>query len=106
METTVNLKDILDEKIDLKVFATRFPATTTLILEVMKEACRQTLELAAENANMLKAFDYGTFNENIALFDKEPCKLFYKNTHGHGDCGYEAVKINKASILNTINQII
>ena len=44
-----------------------------IIVAVMKEACRQTLELAAENAETI--------------------------------WGQMVVKVNKQSILNTINQI-
>ena len=50
------------------------------ILEAMKEACKQTLELAAENA--------------VELIDE---------TNGCRECGVNGV--NKQSILDTINQI-
>lgn len=49
------------------------------ILEVMKEACRQTLELAVENARV----------------SVEPVDMYR-----------DAYFVNKQSILNTINQVI
>lgn len=51
------------------------------ILEAMKEACKQVLKLAAENATM----EFIPFNDNPKDFN--------------------GVTINEDSILNTINQV-
>ena len=52
--------------------------------EVMKEACRQALDLAAENAEC----------EEVEVAESI-----------HGGDGYTYTRVDKDSILNTINQI-
>lgn len=67
------------------------------ILEAMKEACRQTLKLAAENAKMEVILD--DTGELISLES-----LVFK-PHPYNKRLDEDIHINKQSILNTIKQI-
>ena len=91
MSKTINLEEILRNKIGYmgnepkltKLVSER--ATGFDILSAMKEACKQTLELAAENAEIGEVHEV---SESI-----------------HGGAGYTYCEINKQSILNTINQI-
>ena len=71
---TIDLEKILDNYLEVDC---DYSYTRESILMAMKEACRQTLELAAENATTLK--------------DNDPNMNFYT--------------IDKQSILNTINQV-
>ena len=83
MSKEINLTEILKKSIDnpnnrdLQTLIERY-ASPHDILEAMKEACIQTLELAAENAM---------------------CNHDFDGAHG---CEYN---VNKQSILDTINQI-
>ena len=80
-EKKINLEEILNNQID-KDFNFRLfygEATTNRILSAMKEACKQVLELAAENADTKEFFDH--YNQWIGDF------------------------VDKDSILNTINQV-
>lgn len=72
-ERKINLEEILSKRIVLEPSHIRKE-----ILIAMKEACRQTLELAAENAII----------------------FLPSHSHLHG-----TKNIDKQSILNTINQI-
>jgi len=86
MSEKINLTKILKDNIDnpnnrdLQTLIERY-ATPHDILDAMKEACRQTLELATKNAEC----------EDGAIID----------------LGFEiiAASVNKQSILDTINQI-
>ena len=88
MSKEINLTEILKKSIDnpnnrdLQTLIERY-ASPHDILEAMKEACIQTLELAAENAT---------------IFSRE----IEDSLTGQN---YYAIAVNKYSILNTINQI-
>lgn len=106
----INLEEILDDCvfIDIDVRAN--------VLSAMKEACRQTLELAAENA--ITTLHKSGKQIEVVTPILEP--QYYEK--GNGDLipqGYaevgirselkyenELVVVNKESILNTINQIV
>lgn len=76
------------------------PIHQTAIRELIKLHVKEALKQASENVLLEKDYNYGRFNEATAKFDKGTCKMFYKETSGHGDCGYEAVRPSKDSILN------
>lgn len=60
------------------------------VLELMKEACRQTLELAAENAEIVPC--------NCQIDGKTSVEMSLRDGR--------FVIVNKHSILETINQIV
>ena len=67
------------------------------VLAAMKEACKQALELAAENALVESIFDdNGEINEVL--------ESMYK-PHPHNKRLDENIHVNKQSILYTINQV-
>jgi len=76
-ERKINLERILNKHLANKIILEVDWDDMSLIKNAMKEACRQTLELATENA---------TYNRSVLE------NLNY-------------VQIDKQSILNTINQI-
>ena len=78
-ERKVNLEDILTS-FELNEYCL-IESERSVALKAMKEACKQTLELAAENSEI---------NKNGCCEDEE------------FDCSAE---INKQSILSTINQV-
>lgn len=81
----VNLEEIAQNIVPLGAIGN--PNFKRGILEAMKEACKQTLELAAQNANMI----------TIKVLWDDPKE---------GDEAYKGVSIiDKQSILNTINQV-
>jgi hypothetical protein len=81
MEKQINLDEILKSYLTLEAMrANNSDYTYNMVLAAMKEACRQTLELAVENAEM------------TLLIDEE------------NDIVQEAT-IDKESILNTIKQV-
>ena len=84
MGKQINLEEILNNQFEPDYdFKLHYGNTTTInILEAMKEAIKQALELAAENAKV---------KENFTVDDK----AFVLNEY----------VINKQSILNTINEI-
>ena len=79
----INLKEILDRVYD-KEYRSSYKTeySEQCILEAMKEACQETLKLAAENAKV---------KENFTVDDK----AFVLNEY----------VINKQSILDTINEV-
>ena len=81
MEKQINLEGILNNQFEPNYdFKLHYGNTTTInILEAMKEAIKQALELAAENAKV----------------SVEPVDMYR-----------DAYFVNKQSILNTINQVI
>lgn len=99
---TINLEEILwksfyNNNIP-KPTHTLAEITQKAVKEAMKEACRQTIELAAENAEieMNKKSQYGKYRKWQKVKDKEEVDLF----------SYEVkYLVNRQSILNTINQI-
>ncbi len=65
--------------------------------------CEKLLEIVAEKATLEKADDYGDYDDPTAKYEKKGITVFYKNSYGHGDCSYEAVRIDKDSILNCVD---
>lgn len=82
-ERKINLEEILQKHIKSSIESERHKSTDSVI-NAMREACRQILELAAENAEV----DEHEVAESI-----------------HGGPGYTYYEVDKQSILNTINQI-
>ena len=64
------------------------------VIDAMKEACKQILELAAENAE-LEERDYRHSPTKISNYGQEVCSEWEGIYYG----------VDKQSILNTINQI-
>lgn len=77
-ERKVNLEEILNNTIDLSSYTLQFRNS---IKKAMKEACRQTLELAAENAK---------------ICTDTMCSPYYEDWVKY---------IDKQSILDTIKQV-
>jgi hypothetical protein len=50
----IDLEEILDKYINVEVFGNIFPDTIEVIFKAMKEACNQTIELCAKNAEIKK----------------------------------------------------
>lgn len=105
MEKKINLEEILYKHYNLMFAAysvkdkdNKFTPVVDRngALNAMKEACRQSLELAAENAeNNVK----GKYVDWINWFSKDEISF------SSDDSETVIVKINKQSIINTINQI-
>jgi len=57
MSKTINLQEILDDTCTFKNHHGKLILTEEEVLLAMKEACKQTLELAAENSEV--KYDYG-----------------------------------------------
>jgi len=66
------------------------------VIDAMKEACKQTLELAAENANMI-----GETQDDNGAPDIYEDFVYVSDSNGP-DYGFI---VNKQSILDTINQV-
>ena len=84
MENKINLRKILDNNIpqSLKTEGYSFgDIDENWILNAMKEACKQTLELAAENAEISRS----DWNHDSQI--------------------YETEEVDKQSILNTLKQL-
>ena len=64
------------------------------VLAAMKEACKQALELAAENAE-LEERDYRKNSTKISNYGEEVCSEYEGIYYG----------VDKQSILSTINQV-
>ena len=80
----INLEEILNQHLKYKIVLELDDDDLMLIKTAMKDACNQVLELAAENA---KANDFIEDSNIPALTPNID------------------IKVNKQSILNTINQI-
>lgn len=85
----INLLSILEEKCSNKAFLTQ--NEKEFVFYAMKEACRQTLELVAENVGFIE-----TTSEELNSQDYMPFIKADDNTIWTFD---------KQSILDTINQI-
>jgi len=78
MEKQINLEEILKSYLTLEAMrANNSNYTYNMVLAAMKEACRQTLELAVENVEAYYYYDMEQYEANI----------------------------NEESILNTIKQV-
>ena len=78
-EKKINLEEILNK--ELNILSISVEQIEKSALKAMKEACKQVLELAAENANLIE------YNTNKTAF----------TAHNMG--------VNKQSIIDTINQV-
>ena len=85
-ERKINLEEILKRFSHVDHGAVEDFWFTENVIKAMKEACRQTLELAAENA------DVKAISEMISI------------SNG-ADFNIQKMVVNKQSILNTIKQI-
>ena len=80
------------------------------ILELVKIAQIDTIKTTAENcakdAKLDKSYNYGSFNYDLAVWEEDDKSYWYKESYGHGDCGYEARRVSKQSILNVADKMI
>lgn len=91
---TINLEEILSKHDKYNDISVELESS---ILSAMKEACKQTLELASENAETTYMCSCGSIDFNPTS-DGWSCKV----------CGKDPlpeIEVNKQSILDTINQI-
>ena len=99
----VNLEEILKKELIPTVFAGSSEMTFNATLRAMKEACRQVLELAAENAKTSHDY-YDKWDENEA-YNKHK-DFGFERCDGDGiPYGVDVITINKQSIIDTINLV-
>ena len=91
----VDLEEILSDSCEVEVFKEMFPELYGIVIYSMKEACKQVLELAAENAKIQEVIDNDLYNMEISDY-----LVSYDNFNS---CYTQSV--NKQSIINTINQV-
>ena len=98
----INLEEILKSKINEAIGSASIlnefefnVKKDAAILEAMKEACKEVLELAAENAKP------STTNKVHPM----GYPWFMYNANGLKEHGDLMIIVNKTSILNTINQV-
>ena len=72
-----------------------------ILQEFAKLHVEAALKEASEKAKLAKAFDYGSYNESTAKFKPIDEKVVVKESYGHGDSGYSAIKVDSDSILNS-----
>ena len=97
----INLEEILNK--ELNILSIRVEQIEKLALKAMKEACRQVLELAAENAKTSHDY-YDKWDENEA-YNKHK-DFGFERCDGDGiPYGVDVITINKQSIIDTINQV-
>ena len=90
-ERKINLEEIMQEHVDPHCFLKK--ECYERVIEAMKEACKQTLELAAENAEI-------SWVENDIEMESDTDFSFRDN-----DGNWCKININEQSILDTIKQI-
>ena len=90
-EREVNLEEILEKH--RQMFIKNSVKHPDYIMDAMKEACRQILELAAENAKI-------NWVENNVEMESDTDFSFRDN-----DGNWCKININEQSILNTIKQV-
>lgn len=98
-ERKINLEEILDGvKLEngatFSSYISKNGDIYRIVKIAMKEACRQTLELAAENAE-LEERDYRKNPTKISNYGEEVCSEYEGIYYG----------VDKQSILSTINQV-
>jgi hypothetical protein len=71
------------------------------MIEFAKIHVQAAIKEASEKAKLAKAFDYGSYYEPTAKFKPIDEKVVVKESYGHGDSGYEAVKVDVDSILKS-----
>ena len=89
----INLEEILQKELIPTVFEGSSELTFNATIKAMKEACRQILELAAENAKI-------NWVENNVKMESDTDFSFRDN-----DGNWCKININEQSILNTIKQV-
>lgn len=106
MKKEINLREVLYSKIPESIQNEGWSfgdIDENWILDAMKEACKQTLELAAENAKLL------IYKENMYISSDNESSIEKEYSHGEYDDNgpdyHVDVQVNKQSISNTINQI-
>ena len=102
-ERKIILEEILHSKSDTKTLSEEFVYHEFQIIQAMKEACKQVLELAAENAKTSHDY-YDKWDENEA-YNKHK-DFGFERCDGDGiPYGVDVITINKQSIIDTINQV-
>ncbi len=71
------------------------------MIEFAKMHVEAALKEASEKAKLAKAFDYGSYYEPTAKFKPIDEKVVVKESYGHGDSGYSAIKVDTDSILSS-----
>mgnify|MGYP003610371310 CR=1 FL=1 len=100
-ERKINLEEILNK--ELNILSIRVEQIEKLALKAMKEACKQVLELAAENAKTSHNY-YDKWDENEA-YNKHK-DFGFERCDGDGiPYGVDVITINKQSIIDTINLV-
>jgi hypothetical protein len=84
----INLEEILNEHFNSTLILTH---DNSGILRAMKEACKQVLELGAENARIIEENDPDYERDNIYI--------------SHRDEEDEIFIVKKESIINTLNEV-
>ena len=98
-ERKINLNSIIKDKWQYLLSESE----KKIIKEIAKEACRQTLELAAENAKTSHNY-YDKWDENEA-YNKHK-DFGFERCDGDGiPYGVDVITINKQSIIDTINLV-
>ena len=101
MSKQVNLEEIL--KKELNILSISVEQIEKSALKAMKEACKQVLELAAENAKTSHDY-YDKWDENEA-YNKHK-DFGFERCDGDGiPYGVDVITINKQSIIDTINLV-
>ena len=91
----VNLEEILSEYADVADGYIGYDTEIKDVLRAMKEACKQVLELASENAKIQEVVDDDL--DNMEISD------YLVSYDDFNSCYTQSV--NKQSIINTINQV-
>lgn len=71
------------------------------MIDFAKMHVEAALKEASKNVKLSKAFDYGKYDEKTAKFEPIDKKVEVRESYGHGDCGYTAIKVDTESILNS-----
>ena len=90
MQKQINLEEILKSYLTVEAMRVNNPDYTfNMVLSAMKDACKQTLELAAFNSKI----EIKTIGEELVITDI------------HQEDNYTRIQVNLESILNTIKQV-
>ena len=99
----INLEEILQSKRDTVTLNGNPVYHKFQIINAMREACKQVLELAAENAKTSHNY-YDKWDENEA-YNKHK-DFGFERCDGDGiPYGVDVITINKQSIIDTINLV-
>ena len=99
MQNKVNLEQILKQYLTLETVRANNPDYTfNMIISAMKEACRQTLELASENAEVMTKEYFETTVEECL----KGCEIWEDS--GNNRPSFIAL-VDRESIINTIKQV-